>query len=470
MKHLPSLCLASLLLAGCVVGEIGEELATDQATNDWDTLPPVSAPDPELWALPTREAQYRAFCASPRGDSFFRAVCATPRPSITDLASLLRVAKLDENRAFALTGNSTSLVKRAVSAINPRIIIFPRVTEMREKPAEMTALGFVRGEPFVEIVSRDLSSGDYNFYLFTFERQCDYDGSCDLAGLITEEIEHDWTAFSIYTEEDVENTSFDCRSCHQPDGYGTKKILRMQELEFPWTHWFPQRFVQRTDSDRVLTAQFLEAHARDAQYGGIPIATIQNAIDEGSGAQLEALLVAEGQAAQPNAFDPRIEAEIKVGSSSPTWEKQFAVSLAGDSIPVPYPLVDVTDPALRAERTRSYLDVVTGAAPRQSLLDSRDLFSADARVKLGLVPPPGASGRAVLTQLCSRCHDGRVNPALSRANFNVKNLDGMSRGMKDAAILRLQEPATSPLRMPPWRAADPLSPAELAAAIEELRK
>ncbi len=52
--------------------------------------------------------------------------------------------------------------------------------------------------------------------------------------------------------------------------------------------------------------------------------------------------MAEGQAAQPNAFDPRIEAEAKAGSSSAIWEKQFAVSLAGDSISVPYPLVDVT--------------------------------------------------------------------------------------------------------------------------------
>jgi hypothetical protein len=76
----------------------------------------------------------------------------------------------------------------------------------------------------------------------------------------------------------------------------------------------------------------------------------------------------------------------------------------------------------------------------------------------------------VLTQLCSRCHDGRSNPALRRSAFNVKNLDGMARETKDKAIFRLQEPATSPLRMPPWRAADSLPPAELAAAIEELRK
>jgi cytochrome c553 len=452
-----------LLLAACS----GDPQA-DEPT-EWDRLPAVVEPTAELAHLPTREAQYRALCATPRGDAFFLALCSSPRPVISDFASLLKVTKLDQNRAFALTANSTSLVKSSVSSVNPRVIIFPRVSEKREKPAEMTALGFVRGEPFVEIVSRDLTSGDYNFYLFTFERQCDYQAGCDLASLLTEEIEHGWTAFSVYSEEDIENTSLDCRSCHQPQGHGTKKILRMQELENPWLHWFPQRFVQRTDSDRVLLAQFSEAHAHEAQYGGIPLATILNAVDEGSGAQLEALLVAEGQSEQPNAFDPRIEAEAKLGPSSPIWEQQFALSLAGEAIGVPYPLADVTDAELRAARVKSYVDVVTGGAPRESLLDLRGLFSEDAKLKLGLVPPPGASGSTVLLQACSRCHDGRANPAISRAAFNVKNLAGMSREEKDLAIMRLQEPETSITKMPPWRAAV-LPPAELAAAIAELGK
>jgi mono/diheme cytochrome c family protein len=461
------LYFAPFLLAACS-GDGADPPAGDKSA--WDALPAVVSPDPELKTLPTREAQYRALCATPRGDAFFQSLCATPRPVINDFTGLLRVAKLDQNRAFALTGNSTSLVKSAVSSINPRLIVFPRVDEKREKAPEMTAIGFVRGEPFAEVVSRDLTSGDYNFYLFTFERQCDYaPGGCDLASLLTEELEHGWTAFSVYAEEDIENTSLDCRSCHQPQGYGTKKILRMQELESPWLHWFPQRFVQRTDSDRLLTAQFLEAHASDSQYGGVSIATIQNAVDEGSGAQLEALLAAEGQSDQPNVFDPRIEAEAKAGATSPTWEKQFAVALTGEAISVPYPLADVTDPALRSARAKSYLDVVTGAAPRESLLDLRGLFSEDAKQKLGLVPQPGADGRAVLIQVCSRCHDGRENPGISRAAFNVKNLDGMSRDEKNTAIQRLQEPDSSALRMPPWRTAT-LPPAELAAAIQELQK
>jgi hypothetical protein len=243
----------------------------------------------------------------------------------------------------------------------------------------------------------------------------------------------------------------------------------MQELESPWLHWFPQRFVQRTASDRLLTAQFLEAHDVDSAYAGIPIATIANAIDEGSGAQLEALLVAEGQDAQPNAFDPRIEAEARDGESSPSWEQLFESSLAGDAIGVPYPQADVSDPEERAARVKSYVDVVSGVAPRESLLDLRDIFSTDARQKLGLVPPPGADGRTVLTQVCSRCHDGRSNPALSKSAFNVKKLEQMSREEKDLAISRLTEPAGSLSRMPPWRAAT-LPENELESALTELAK
>lgn len=469
MRHLGIVALSLLTFACSDGGKEPPPVMMPQT--EWSALPEVLERDPELVRLPTRDEQYERLCGLGRGDSFVRALCATPRPVISDMPALIRLAGLEQNRAFAFTGNSTSLVKTAVSAVNPRAIIFPRVDEKREKPAELTALGFVRGEPFVEVVSRDAVSGDYNFYLFTFERPCDYEaGGCDLASVLTEELERGWTAYSVYSEEDVENTSLDCRSCHQPQGFGTPKILRMQELESPWLHWFPQRFVQRTASDRVLGAQFLEAHAVDSAYAGIPIATIQSAVDEGSGAQLEALLVAEGQDAhQPNVFDPRIEAEAKDGQASPTWEAQFAVSVAGDAIGVPYPQADVTDAALRAASVKSYLDVASGAAPRESLLDLRYLFSPDAEQKLGLVPPAGADGLSVLTQVCSRCHDGRSNPAVSRSSFNVKKLAEMSREEKDLAITRLQEPAGSSSVMPPWRAGR-LSPEALAAAIAELSK
>ncbi|HEX6275267.1 MAG TPA: PKD domain-containing protein [Polyangiaceae bacterium] len=436
--------------------------------SDWSSLPPVTHPDHELVKLGFREATYQRLCARGRGDAFAKALCGTgQRPDIRSMSELLRVAGLDGERAFALTANSTSLVTMSVSAINPRILVFPRV-DSDDPPLEtMSAVGFVRGEQFVEIVSRDPVTEDLNFYLLGFEQRCSYESAgCDLASLLGEEIEHEWTAYSVYDQDDLEITSFDCLSCHQPGGQGTKRILRMQELSSPWMHWFPQRFVQRTESDRVLAAQFAEAHALDTQYGGIPLAVITGALDEGSGAQLEALLRAEGFADQPNPFDAQIAAEMKLGAS-PTWQARFDAHLRGEAIAVPYPSLDVTDEAARTAAVRSYLDVVGGAAPRETLLDIRRIFSADATEKLSFVPKSGADGRAVLLQMCSRCHDGRGNPALNKNRFDVRRLDELSRMVKDTAIERIR--ATDETRMPPWRAGT-LPTEAIDAAIAELQK
>jgi hypothetical protein len=340
---------------------------------------------------------------------------------------------------------------------------------MLERPKELVALGFVRGEQFVEVVSRDSAAGALNFYLLRFEQTCNYEPGCRLADLLTERIEHGWTAYSVYDESDLENTSFDCGACHRPGAYGTRKILRMQELASPWTHWFPQRFLRRTESDRVLGGQFLDAHGADAQYGGVPMATISHAVSEGSGALLEALIRAEGFGDQPNPFDPHIEAEVADGGTSSTWLAQFQAALRGEAIAVPYPGIDVTDPAKRAAATKSYRDVVAGTAPPGTLIDVRDVFSPDAAEKLGFVPQPNADGPGILLQMCSRCHDGRGNPNINRTKFDVRKLDQMSRTEKDVAIARLKEPLGSPGRMPPWRTGR-MTDAATQAAITELGK
>jgi DNA-binding beta-propeller fold protein YncE/cytochrome c peroxidase len=434
--------------------------------NGGPALLPVTHPEPELVPLGTRDETYDRVCARAPADAFAKALCETGvRPAIGSLTDLYALAGLGRERLFALTANSTSLVSMSVSAINPRLIVFPRVGGEGQPLEAMTAVSFVRGEQFVEIVSRDPVTQDLNFYLVAFEQACSYTATgCDLASLLSEEIEHAWTEYSVYDQDDLEVTSFDCLSCHRPGGVGTKRILRMQELSSPWMHWFPQRFVQRTDSDRVLGAAFAEAHQPDAQYGGIPLAVITNALDEGSGAQLEALLRAEGFSEQPNPFDAQIAAEMKSGTS-PTWQARFDAHLRGEAIAVPYPLLDVTDPTKRADAVRSYLDVAAGVAPRESLLDVRKVFSSDAEEKLSFVPRPGADGRAVLQQMCARCHDGRGNPSLAKNQFDVLRLDAMSRSAKDHAIERIH--ATDERRMPPWRAGS-LTPEAVQAATAEL--
>jgi Cytochrome C oxidase, cbb3-type, subunit III len=454
---------------GAVAGAAGTGVGGLTPAPSWADLPAVVTPDPELGILSSREKQYDKLCATPRNDSFFKLVCGGVRPNIPDLASLLSLVGLDQDRAFALNGNSTSLVAKSVSALNPRIVVFPRVDADLDQKDDFMIVGFVRGERFVEVTSRDPMSGEPNFYLLSFEQACDYQGNCDLASRLTEEIEHNWTAYSIYPESELENTSFDCLACHRPGGFGTKKILRMQELSSPWLHWFPQRFVQRTDSDRILSAQFADVHGVDMQYGGVPIATIQNALDDGSGAQLEALIRAEGYGDQPNVFDPRIEAEAKNGDQSPTWLAQWTLATQGGAITVPYPRVDVTDEAKRTAATAAYKGVVMGTAGRDTLVDLRDVFSQDATEKLSFVPQAGADGHAVLVQMCSRCHDGRADPEIGRSNFNVLSLDKMSTDEKQVAASRLQEPEGSVKKMPPWRSGQ-LTPEALQAALTELAK
>jgi hypothetical protein len=240
----------------------------------------------------------------------------------------------------------------------------------------------------------------------------------------------------------------------------------MQELSAPWLHWFPQRFSQHTESDRVLLAQFLEAHGAEQQYGGIPISTIRNAIDEGSGAQLEALVRAEGSGDQPNPFDGQIAREVSSGAS-PTYDARIAAHLRGEAIAVPYPHIDVTDEAARRAAVDSYVGVSTGVLPRESLIDIREVFSADAQQRLSFVPAPATDGRTVLLQMCARCHDGRGEPGTRKANFDVLRLDEMEREAKDVAISRIT--ATDETRMPPWRVGN-LTPESVQAATLELSK
>src|SRR4029077_13249120 len=144
--------------------------------------------------------------------------------------------------ALAVSGHSTGVGARSVSAINPRVIVSQLDLYGRNADgtkAELNALAFTRGEQLVELVSRDLTDGDVNFYVAAFRQACnEAEEGCGPADLLTPDIERNWTELSVYDELDVTNTVIDCAPCHQPSGPGTRKLLRMQEIAAPWTHWF----------------------------------------------------------------------------------------------------------------------------------------------------------------------------------------------------------------------------------------
>ena len=134
--------------------------------------------DPLVGAgLKTGATQLALLCARNNADAVSKAFCASATPpAITSLADLQKQLGLDfkagqtgngtgGNPAFVLTGHSSSLVTRFINAINPRAIIFtpPKSTGRVNNPQPLTtftAMGFARGEQFVELVSNDPVTND----------------------------------------------------------------------------------------------------------------------------------------------------------------------------------------------------------------------------------------------------------------------------------------------------------------------
>jgi len=436
-----------------------------------------------LEGLPKGRAQLDALCARGERNPVTQALCnGQSVTSLVELQEALNLGFEDKtargqnasggNPGFAILGHSTSLVARSVSAINPRTFVFPATPGRPVRINGWAIIGFARGEPFVEIAAEDPNTKKITFYLLKFDLACEATHSCKPGDLLTPDVEKNWQGFSLYDDEDLKNTIVDCRHCHQPDATG-KKLLRMQELRDPWTHWF------RNDRPGgiALMGDFLRAHGDKEDYGGVPATLIQRA----DGRALEDFVVGQGFQQQPNAFDSqRIENEVRSSSraqpdintprgSSSTWQSLYDRSLAGEFIPVPYHDVKVTGPDELQFATDAYRAFLAGTMPKAELPDVRRVLLEEALEELVFRPKKGATGREVLVSTCAQCHNPRLDQSISRAGFDVTKLDSMPRAMKDKAISRMTLPAKDKGHMPPALCRT-LPDDALKAALEELAR
>ncbi|MEO8875143.1 MAG: hypothetical protein ABI461_06105 [Polyangiaceae bacterium] len=446
-----------------------------------------------LFFLPQGATQLTALCARGFGDAVSKAFCtASTPPVITSLVDLQKLLGLDfkagntknasgGNPGFVLSGHSSSLVTRFVSAINPRAIIFtpPKSTGRVNNPQALSsfiAMGFVRGEEFVELISNDPTNGNkLNFFLFKFQHACDATATgCTNGDVLTPAVESNFTGvYSLYGEDDIKNTIFDCQQCHQTGGPGSAKILRQQELQNPWGHFFRNNRI----NGQVLLSDFASAHDVSEAYAGIPGAAITNS----DPAQLEGLVENQGFQAQPNEYTTQkilIEvqavnanqpgANVPAGTSA-TWEKLYASSMAGTDIPVPYHDIKVTDPTKLSMAVTAYKSVMAGTTPASSLPDIRDIFLDSAMSDLSFRPAAGLTGAQILTQMCTQCHNTHLDQTETREKFRVDDIQNMTRAEKDVAIHRLQLPSDVFRKMPPPRFRE-LSTDEINLVVTELQK
>jgi len=479
----PSLILgfavaASLAAAACSSSEDGLARSSggDGAQPPADTRPSAPAgsndpsdPRPEVLPDPFEglargKDQLSLVCARGQQDNVTKALCGNPTiTSVQELQEALGLGFQDRsdkgqngssgNPAFALLGHSSSLVMREVSAINPRAFVFSPPPGQPVRIPGFVVMGFARGEPFVEIAAEDPNRRTLQFYLLKFELACEATHTCVPGDQLTPSVEKNWKGWTLYQAADLKNTIVDCRHCHQPGGPTTKPMLRMQELRDPWTHWF------RNDRPGgvALIQDFVKAHGDKEDYFGIPAAIIQSS----DGRAMEDFVVGQGFQNQPNSFDSkRIEAEVSqssqqqpvmnfpIGKSS-TWQSVYDASASGQFIPVPYHDVKVTDPDKLGFATGLYRMFADGKLPAANLPDIRRVFLDAALEDLSMRPKAGMTGKQILVQACAQCHNSRLDQTITRAKFDVADLDTMSAADKATAIARMNLPASDKRHMPP---------------------
>ncbi len=422
--------------------------------------------------LPTGTGQWTELCAKGYGDMITAKFCAGSAPptltSIKDLEALLGLTivpnpnndpNVNQNVRVTLTALSTGIGLRTVNQLNPRAFLMTPPLGVGVPNPNYQVMAFARGEPFVELVANDPAAQTLRFFLIRFKPACESTtAGCTNADLLTPTIESGWTDYTLYDDATIANTTLDCMSCHQTGGPGTQKILRMQELANPWGHWF---YVERP-VNLAMVKEFHVAHGTE-DYAGIPASSI----DPSRPASLQRLVQNNGFMQQPNAFDTTtINNEMAATGSSATWASLYANTVAGKAIPTPYFGVP-QDPNKITAMIQAYKDTIAGTLPRDQMPDIRDTVQVAALADMSIRPKAGLDGKGILVHICQTCHNSTLDQTLSRAQFNVENLAGLSRSVKDEAIRRLQLPDTDRKMMPPVRF-HTLSDAERALVIQEL--
>ncbi|NUP13906.1 MAG: hypothetical protein HOW73_48340 [Polyangiaceae bacterium] len=485
---------AAVAMAGCFDGVPGVAAPVQPAPHSPSPLLVTPRPllldaersiaidrDEDLYAgLARGSAQLEALCARGHDDIVTDKLCSGVKiGSLEDLQTALGLRfvtpagnGVGDNPSFALLAHSTSLSARHVSAINPRALMFTspaskgRLTAPPRPNPNFVALAFTRGEQFVELAARDRETNELRFFLVRFEQPCQQQpGGCSAFDLYSPAVEKGWSTVSVYDDLDLRNTTFDCLVCHQPRGPQSERVLRMQELKLPWTHFF-----RANTAGRGLLSFYYSAHDPAEPYATIP----GRIIHDSQPTSLEGLVENEGFAHQPAEF-PTMHISIELAApgadphSSAAWKRYEGDALASGIFPVPFPLANAASIPKLKEAARAYRAAM--ALPetdpaRHSMPSLVDLHRDDARVMAGVVPPKGASGKTVIERVCRRCHNSNLDQTVSRARFNADALDSMTAEQKRLVLDRIRLPRSSRRAMPPVRAGE--LDAEAIAAIEEV--
>jgi len=432
-------------------------------------------------------AQTALVCARGAADPVARALCGSPAPALRGLGDLYGALGLspDDGGLAAVATHSLGLAARTVSALNPRVVVFPRYSPLEDD--RIAAAAFSRGEPFVEMVGYDPAADDFNFYLLAFQPGCA--GDCTAADLLTERLETGWTGWALYADRDLEDTPLDCTSCHRPDGPGARRRLLMRQVDGPWMHWGDFRGVTSpvacTDDagEPTLVDGTIAADGADllrlidgpsGRHGGVAVADL---VAAPSGYDLSSFLFyAAGHAdgigdvpcaapdcpfSEPDPFpsqailcDRLVTGRADVAGGA--WDR-YRTAARARGLAAPYFDPDILSAAARATVGVDFGAFVATPAAGQggdAFTKLSEIVDATAARAIGFVPDEGDAADAVLRAMCGRCHGGDADGRLARSRFDAVALDRLDAAGAREVLRRIALPRTSPDLMPPLRAGE----------------
>jgi hypothetical protein len=439
------------------------DAASDETTGAFD---PHASSGEGYWLteLRGRAPLSVRICQSGRDDQVTRAICRSD-VHIDGLKALYRALELDHAtdgvaQNLAIGTSSSGLSFKTVSVLNPRLFLLtPQDFAFPKERA--VAVAFSRGEQLVEMVAVDRRDQALNFYLLNYDLPCS--PKCSAEQLLSDTSESAWTTWTAFTERELEDTPFDCLSCHRPDGPGTPNRLLMRDFPLPWFHWMPSETIStpcEAADGGSRPAQAMDPHLRSTferlhpeGYGGVALDQTRNS----SGHNLHTFVATfaspreNPSRGEPFAMDSdKVVNEWRCLGRTDTWQAYRTQTTASIGLPIPFFQFDVLDSAKAAPALADlshFLHDLPNAASVASVLE--DLVSVDAKIAVGALIEDDSDGALVLRSACVRCHDHRAPSTSRRAAFQVATLTAASVAR---AVERLELPPESPFVMPPARA------------------